>query len=82
MPSVEASIARLHNTQLEQAVGHLGLELLGLAGALTHDAEDAPLRGLVWRQWVRNIPSTIAAGTSEVQKDIIARRGLGLPRAS
>ena len=82
VPSVEASIARLHNTQLEQAVGHLGLELLGLAGALTHDAEDAPLRGLVWRQWVRNIPSTIAAGTSEVQKDIIARRGLGLPRAS
>ncbi len=82
VPRVEASIARLHNTQLEQAVGHAGLELLGLAGALTHDAPDTPLGGLVWRQWVRNIPSTIAAGTTEVQKNIIARHGLGLPPSS
>ena len=80
VPTVEASIARLHNTQLEQLVGHLGLELLGLPGQLTHDAPEAPLEGRVWRQWVRNIPTTIAAGTLEVQKNIIARRGLGLPR--
>lgn len=80
VPTVEASIARLHNTQLEQLVGHVGLELLGLSGQLTHDAPQAPLDGRVWRQWVRNIPTTIAAGTLEVQKNIIARRGLGLPR--
>jgi alkylation response protein AidB-like acyl-CoA dehydrogenase len=82
VPTVEASIARLHNTQLEQLVGHVGLEILGLGGFLTHDAPDAPLAGLVHRQWVRNVPTTIAAGTLEVQKNIIARRGLGLPRAS
>ncbi len=80
VPTVEASIARLHNTQLEQLVGHVGLEILGLGGLLTHDAPDAPLAGLVHRQWVRNVPSTITAGTLEVQKNIIARRGLGLPR--
>ncbi len=80
VPSVEASIARLHNTQLEQLVGHVGLDLLGLPGQLTHDAPEAPLAGSVWRQWVRNVPTTIAAGTTEVQKNIIARRGLGLPR--
>jgi len=80
VPSVEASIARLHNTQLEQLVGHVGLEILGLTGQLTHDAREAPLEGLAWRQWVRNIPTTITAGTTEVQKNIIARRGLGLPR--
>jgi alkylation response protein AidB-like acyl-CoA dehydrogenase len=80
IPTVEASIARLHNTQLEQLVGHVGLELLGLPGQLTHDAPEAPLGGSVWRQWVRNIPTTIVAGTLEVQKNIIARRGLGLPR--
>ena len=82
VPGVEASIARLHNTQLEQLVGHVGLELLGLAGQLTADAPEAPLRGLLHRQWARNVPTTIAAGTLEVQKDIIARRGLGLPRAT
>jgi alkylation response protein AidB-like acyl-CoA dehydrogenase len=81
LPSVEASIARLHNTQLEQLVSHVGLELLGLPGQLTHDNPAAPLGGLIWRQWVRNIPTTVAAGTTEVQKNIIAERGLGLPRA-
>jgi alkylation response protein AidB-like acyl-CoA dehydrogenase len=82
VPTVEASIARLHNTQLEQLVGHVGLEILGLGGLLTHDAPDAPLAGLVHRQWVRNVRTTIAAGTLEVQKNVIARRGLGLPRMS
>jgi alkylation response protein AidB-like acyl-CoA dehydrogenase len=82
VPTVEASIARLHNTQLEQLVGHVGLEILGLGGLLTADAPDAPLAGLVHRQWARNVPTTIAAGTLEVQKNIIARRGLGLPRAT
>jgi alkylation response protein AidB-like acyl-CoA dehydrogenase len=80
IPTVEASIARLHNTQIEQLAGQVGLELLGLPGQLTHDAPEAPLAGLLWRQWVRNIPSTITAGTLEIQKNIIARRGLGLPR--
>ena len=80
VPTIEASIARMHNTQLEQLVGHVGLEVLGLGGQLTHDDAHAPLRGLLYRQWVRNIPSTIAAGTIEVQKNIIAVRGLGLPR--
>ena len=59
-------------------MGHVGLEILGLAGQLTHDDSDAPLGGLLWRQWVRNIPTTIAAGTLEIQKNIVARRGLGL----
>jgi alkylation response protein AidB-like acyl-CoA dehydrogenase len=79
VPTVEASVARMHNTQLEQLVGHVGLELLGASGQLTHDDPAAPLGGLVWRQWVRNIPTTVAAGTLEVQKNIVAR-SLGLPR--
>jgi alkylation response protein AidB-like acyl-CoA dehydrogenase len=81
VPTVEASLARIHNTQLEQQVGHVGLELLGLGGLLTHDAAEAPLGGLIYRQWVRNIPTTVAAGTLELQKNIVAERGLGLPRA-
>jgi alkylation response protein AidB-like acyl-CoA dehydrogenase len=79
VPAVEASIARLHNTQLEQRAGHVGLELLGLDGLLT-DPQWAPLRALVHRQWVLTIPTTITAGTTEVQKNIVAARGLGLPR--
>jgi alkylation response protein AidB-like acyl-CoA dehydrogenase len=80
VPSVEASIARLHNVQVEQLAGHVGLEILGLTGQLMQGEKWAPLRGLVYRQWVGNIPTTIVAGTTEVQKNIIAERGLGLPR--
>jgi alkylation response protein AidB-like acyl-CoA dehydrogenase len=81
VPTVEAAIARVHNTQLEQAVGHVGLEILGIAGQLVLDAESAPMGGLLHQQWVRNIPTTIVAGTLEIQKSIIAERGLGLPRS-
>ncbi len=80
VPTVEASIARMHATLLEQDVGHVGLELLGPVGLLRADDTRAALRGEVPRQWVRNVPTTVAAGTLEVQKDIVAQRGLGLPR--
>ncbi|MHB8669672.1 MAG: acyl-CoA dehydrogenase family protein [Acidimicrobiales bacterium] len=80
VPTVEASIARIHSTQLEQQVGHVGLEILGAAGMLESGDRWAPLRGEIHRQWLRNIPTTVAAGTLEIQKNIVAHRGLGLPR--
>jgi alkylation response protein AidB-like acyl-CoA dehydrogenase len=79
IPAVEASIARIHATQLEQAVAHAGLELLGPTGLLRAGDPAAPLGGEVARHFVRNIPTTIAAGTLEIQKNIVARRGLDLP---
>ncbi|MGH8984657.1 MAG: acyl-CoA dehydrogenase family protein [Acidimicrobiia bacterium] len=81
VPTVEASIARIHATLLEQEVGHVGLELLGPVGLLRAADQWTSLRGEIHRQWVRNIPTTVAAGTLEVQKDVVAHRGLGLPRA-
>jgi alkylation response protein AidB-like acyl-CoA dehydrogenase len=80
VPTVEASTARIHATQLEQEVSHAGLELLGPLGLLRSADPAAPLAGEVQRHFVRNIPTTVAAGTLEIQKNIVARRGLGLPR--
>ena len=81
VPTTEASIARIHNGQLEQLVGHVGLELLGPPAQLDADDRWAPLAGTMRRYWARNIPTTIAAGTLEIQKNIVAQRGLGLPAA-
>ena len=80
VPSTEASIGRIHNGQLEQLVSQVGLELLGLAGQLGANDPWAPLAGEIRRHWARNVPTTIAAGTLEVQKNVVAQRGLGLPR--
>jgi alkylation response protein AidB-like acyl-CoA dehydrogenase len=82
VPAIEASIARIHNTQVEQLAGQVGLELLGPQGLLLDDDPWALLDGEMQRQWVESIPVTVAAGTTEVQKNIIAQRGLGLPRSA
>ena len=83
VPAIEASIARIHNTQVEQLAGQVGLEVLGARRVCSLD--DDPLcllDGEMQRQWLESIPVTVAAGTTEVQKNIIAQRGLGLPRSA
>jgi alkylation response protein AidB-like acyl-CoA dehydrogenase len=79
--SVEASLARVHNTLLEQQVGHVGMQLLGMGAQLTDEDPGAPLQGLLAYEWLHNIPATIEGGSLEIQKDIISQRGLGLPRS-
>jgi alkylation response protein AidB-like acyl-CoA dehydrogenase len=77
----EASVSKLFGSELAQRVQATGLHMLGLFGAFS-DADDpwTPLRGRIARGYVHAVSSTIAAGTSEIQRGIIATRGLGLPR--
>jgi alkylation response protein AidB-like acyl-CoA dehydrogenase len=82
VPTVEASVARMHNTVVEQLTGNVVMEVLGPTAQLGSVDPDAPLGGEVTRHWLRNIPTTVAGGTLEVQKNIVAQRGLGLPRPS
>jgi alkylation response protein AidB-like acyl-CoA dehydrogenase len=82
VPAIEASIARIHNTQVEQLAGQVGLEVLGAQGLLLEDDPFGLLDGEMQRQWLESIPVTVAAGSTEVQKNIIAQRGLGLPRSA
>ena len=80
IPNKEASTGKLFGTQLQQQVAAAGMELLGLYGQLAGDSKWAPLKGRLQRNYLSTFSETLAAGTSEIQRNIIATRGLGLPR--
>jgi alkylation response protein AidB-like acyl-CoA dehydrogenase len=56
------------------------MEILGLYGQLEPDSKHSPLQGRIEQSYMMSVSATIAAGTSEIQRNIIATRGLGLPR--
>ena len=69
---------KLLSTELTQRFSEAGLDLLGIDGALWDD--DAPDAGKWAYQFLYDRSMTIAGGTSEVQRNIVAQRVLGLPR--
>ncbi|GBD10625.1 Acyl-CoA dehydrogenase FadE26 [bacterium HR23] len=80
VPNLEASVSKLFGTEVSQRMARTMAEVLGLYGQLEPGSPWAPLQGRVERAWIYAIPRTIAGGTSEVMRNIIALRGLGLPR--
>ncbi len=76
----EASMSKLFGSELGQRIAKTGMDLLGMGGAVWSDGPYAALQGRLSRSYVSAVSSTIAAGTSEIQRNIIATRGLGLPR--
>jgi alkylation response protein AidB-like acyl-CoA dehydrogenase len=79
-PTVEASEYKLYATQLSQRAANVALDIMGAEGQLRVDTEDAPLQGRFEGTYRCTVVETIGGGASEIQKNIIARRGLGLPR--
>lgn len=80
VPNSEASVSKVFGTELQRQMGVTGMRVLGMAGQFEPGTPYAPLKGRVER-WALAAPSyTIAGGTSEVNRNIIATRGLGLPR--
>jgi alkylation response protein AidB-like acyl-CoA dehydrogenase len=80
VPSNEASIAKLYSTELDQRIAATGLKMLGLYGQLTKESPHAVMDGSRASAYLYATTSTIGGGTSEVVRNVIAQRGLGLPR--
>ena len=75
-----ASMAKLYSTELFKRATGIAMHLIGLYGQLDKKENIAPLRGWIEHMYLASFGATIAAGTSEIQKNIIALRGLRLPR--
>lgn len=80
VPNQEASLLKLFLSELDQRIANTGLHILGMHGALMPGSPLAKLQAQFALTYLTTVPRTIAGGTSEVQRNIIATRGLGLPR--
>jgi hypothetical protein len=79
VPNIQAAMFKLWTTTIGQDLAEAFMEILGAQGTLKRDQAAAPLDGLFEHSWRYTVVDTVGAGTSEVQRNIIARRGLGLP---
>jgi alkylation response protein AidB-like acyl-CoA dehydrogenase len=79
IPNTESSAAKAFCTELEQQIAELCSELLGPAALLTGGSARAPLHGRAARTFLYAPAYTIQGGTSNILRNVVATRGLGLP---
>ena len=76
----ESSMAKLLASETWQWFANMAMQILGLYGPLEGSSVEAPLGGRIEEAYMSSIPETIFLGTSEIHRNIIAQRGLGMPR--
>jgi len=81
LPGPEGSLLKLHWSELNQRLVELAFEIEGPFSSLAPDSVDAPFEGRWQYEYLRARGNTIEAGTSEVQRNIVAERVLGLPHS-
>jgi alkylation response protein AidB-like acyl-CoA dehydrogenase len=80
VPNHEAAMCKLLGFESIQHVAEFGMQLYKQYGLLTDKSALAPLSGRVSSCYLRSYGHSMEAGTSEIDRDVIAQRGLGLPR--
>jgi alkylation response protein AidB-like acyl-CoA dehydrogenase len=78
--SGEGSMCKIVSTEWAQRWADTGMKILGLYGQLSEDSELAQLNGRIQQWYIRSFGLTIASGTSEIERTVLAVRGLGLPK--
>ena len=80
VPNREASISKVFGSETVHKATETCMNILGVYGSISSSDGRAIMEGRVQECWFASFSDTIAAGTSEIQRNIISSRGLGLPR--
>jgi len=78
-PNREAAMSKAYSTAFEQRLAKIAMEILGPYGQLVSNSKLAPIRGLAVHSYLASKGYSLQAGTSEILKNVLATRGLGLP---
>jgi alkylation response protein AidB-like acyl-CoA dehydrogenase len=78
-PNWESSMSKAYSTEFEKRLAGVAMEVLGPYGQLTSSSKLAPLRGMALHSYLGSKGYSLQAGTTEILKNILAVRGLGLP---
>ncbi len=81
-PSYESSVSKLYASEMCQRLAQLVMEGLGQYGQIKAHSKWAIIRGKAEKLYLTHRGTTIGGGTSEIQRSVIARRGLGLGQAA
>ena len=79
-PVTEASVSKVFGSEMMQRATQVGMNLLGLYGQLEKGSPDVLLGGRVSHMYQSSLGRTFGGGTSEIQRNLIAIKGLGLAR--
>jgi len=79
-PGIGASVNKLVSTELNHDIAALALEVMGSYGLLARHARHVVDRGTWPIEFMFTLGLVIGGGTSQIQKNIISERGLGMPK--
>jgi 3-oxocholest-4-en-26-oyl-CoA dehydrogenase alpha subunit len=80
-PNKEAAMAKVYCTAFEQHLADIATRILGMYGQLEGSSRLAPISGMASHSFLGSMGYSLQAGTSEILRNVVATRGLGLPEA-
>jgi alkylation response protein AidB-like acyl-CoA dehydrogenase len=78
-PNMEAAMAKAYCTGFEQHLADLSTRIMGPYGQLVAGSSRAPIQGMAPDSFLGSMGYSLQAGTSEILRNVVATRGLGLP---
>ncbi len=78
-PNWESAMSKAYSTEFEKRLAGIAMEILGPYGQLKSNSKLVPIRGMALHSYLGSKGYSLQAGTTEILKNVLAVRGLGLP---